>query len=508
MVDIIGRGKENVKESDFLAEIKYSGDYNLGTIDVINVNGESAPIHAMVQELNIFEDIEANAVTGNAVLVDNLNLINKIPLQGTERLAFKLATPGTSEKEHMVDATEESGYPFYIYALTDKKIVSETSVSYTIHFASRDFMRNTRIRVSQAYDGALHQSVISIFRDPLGLNSRKSLTYEETRNSDKVVIPNLRPFVAINLISGKAVSKNSEGAGYYFYETTKGFHFRSYESMLTLQGKFARNELITLRYTPTANVMHNKKVEDNIYSVQDYEFIQHYDTAAQQATGTYGSKVIMHNIYDKSYEIKLYDYHKEFSKHFQTDRVGRASTHNYPVSKTPVDDDELNVSEYTDSYICLKGTTRYLHNRNTGSFGSTVDDEGLTEATKISQYNQVHNSNILKITMSGHSYLQAGDVIYFEVPPVEVERRKGISMGYSFDEHHSGRYLVTKLRHRVAGGEYKMILVCIKDCVYTRHASKGAYTGKISPLGKLINLYDEDKKQSGEKASPGHPSNM
>ena len=146
----------------------------------------------------------------------------------------------------------------------DKKIVSETSVSYTIHFASRDFMRNTRTRVSQAYDGALHQSVISIFRDPLGLNSRKSLTYEETRNSDKVVIPNLRPFDAINLISDKAVSKNSESAGYYFYETTKGFHFRSYESMLTLQGKFARNELITLRYSPTANVMHNKKVEDNI----------------------------------------------------------------------------------------------------------------------------------------------------------------------------------------------------------------------------------------------------
>jgi len=303
-------------------ELKYSGDYNLGNIDVINVNGESAPITPMVQELNIFEDIEANAVTGYAVLLDHLNLINKIPLQGTERLAFKLATPGTSNSEHMVDATEKTGYPFYIYALTDKKIVSDTTVSYIIHFASRDFMRNTRIRVSQAYDGALHQSVISIFRDPLGLNSRKGLTYEETRNSDKVVVPNLRPFDAINLISGKAVSKNSEGAGYYFYETTKGFHFRSYESMLTLQGKFARNEMVVLRYEPTANVMHSKKVEDNMYNVDEYEFIQHYDTAAQQAGGTYGSKVIMHNIYDKSYEIKSYEYHKEFSKHFQTDRVG------------------------------------------------------------------------------------------------------------------------------------------------------------------------------------------
>ena len=64
-------------------EIKHSGDYNLGNIDVINVNGHSAPITPMVQELNIFEDIEANAVTGYAVLLDNLNIINKLSLQGT-----------------------------------------------------------------------------------------------------------------------------------------------------------------------------------------------------------------------------------------------------------------------------------------------------------------------------------------------------------------------------------------------------------------------------------------
>ena len=64
-------------------EIKHSGDYNLGNIDVINVNGQKVPIQAMVQELSIFEDIESNAVTGNAVLLDHLNLINKIPLQCT-----------------------------------------------------------------------------------------------------------------------------------------------------------------------------------------------------------------------------------------------------------------------------------------------------------------------------------------------------------------------------------------------------------------------------------------
>ena len=86
----------------------------------------------------------------------------------------------------------------------------------------------------------LHQSAIQILRDETGLDSKKKLNYEPTRNKDKFVIPNMRPLSAMNLLANKALSKNANGAGYYFYETTKGFHFRSYESMLAGQGKNAR----------------------------------------------------------------------------------------------------------------------------------------------------------------------------------------------------------------------------------------------------------------------------
>ena len=44
------------------------------------------------------------------------------------------------------------------------------------------------------------------------------------------------------------MSKNARGSGYHFYETSKGFHFRSYESMLAYQGLHARDEILTLAY--------------------------------------------------------------------------------------------------------------------------------------------------------------------------------------------------------------------------------------------------------------------
>ena len=100
----------------------FAGDYNLGTLIIINSVGESLPLPmGIVAELNIYEDINSNAVTGSMHMFDSNNIISNASLQGNERLVFKLSTPGTSgHRCDTVDATEETGYPFHIYALTDR----------------------------------------------------------------------------------------------------------------------------------------------------------------------------------------------------------------------------------------------------------------------------------------------------------------------------------------------------------------------------------------------------
>ena len=52
-------------------------------------------------------------------------------------------------------------------------------------------MRNIRTKISQAYDGKLSSIVQQILGDKNGLDSRKKLYYEETKNSDKIVILNI-----------------------------------------------------------------------------------------------------------------------------------------------------------------------------------------------------------------------------------------------------------------------------------------------------------------------------
>ena len=360
--------------------LEFAGDYNLTNITIINSVGERLGLRlGTVQELNIYEDINAHAITGSMHIVDAHNIITGASLQGNERLLFKLSTPGSTNKiEDTVDATEETGHPFHIYALTDRVNLSETTMAYTLHFCSRELFRNARTRVSKAYDGGLANAVVSILRDEDGLDSKKDLYFEKTRNQDKIVIPNMRPLEAINMISNKALSKNGKGAGYYFYETTKGFQFRSYESMLALQSLHHRDEILTLNYEPKPVGSRSIRTHDNQIAVESYEFLQHFDTLFQQASGTYASRVITHNLYDKSYNIKDYHYHNYFADMFHADSVSDNSKRNYHISDTPVDSDpkeypakgDKTVSDYPESKIVLQSSTRFLHNEDTGIFGT------------------------------------------------------------------------------------------------------------------------------------------
>ena len=484
--------------------IQQPGDYILPDIVLVSHDGNAMAIRDMVIELNIYESIYKNAVTGTLVLFDTQNLIQNLPIQGTERLIFKLSTPGTSNNSNLtIDATETTGNPFHIYKLSDRKELKEGVESYMLHFCSREMFRNMRHRVSKAYDGELSTSAVQIFTDIEKLDGRKQFKFEPTKNADKVVMPNIRPFDAINMLATRALSKNGNSAGYLFYETTKAFYFRSLENMMATLSVFPRDEEIEINYSPkNVGAGGGKKGvsgEYNLYNVDNYSFDQHFDTATNTIAGTYGSNIITHNIYDKSYSITDYNFHDSFHEEYHAAKVGqRGSQLNYPVSRTPISleltDDgsrQKAISDYPESYTSLLPTTRYLHGENTGMFGTDLESEGYTEARKISRTNITNNSNILRIELPGHSYIEAGDMIKFNLP--SQEPGKGEHRGTILDEHHSGRYLVAKLRHQVAKEGYAIIIECIKDSVANAYGDNDTYPGTEQQSPRIVDLYEDEK---------------
>ena len=86
-----------------------AGDYTLGHIDLINHRGDIIDLKYIVVELNIYESIYKNAVTGSIVIADEGNQIARMAVQGLERREYHLKTPGVSYgKEDVNDASEET----------------------------------------------------------------------------------------------------------------------------------------------------------------------------------------------------------------------------------------------------------------------------------------------------------------------------------------------------------------------------------------------------------------
>ena len=104
---------------------------------------------------------------------------------------------------------------------------------------------------------------------------------------------------------------------------------------------------------------------------------------------------------------------------------------------------------------------------------------------------QVSVGTRLRLVIKGQSYLEAGDVIYFNLRSIDEKNPRGVA-----DPQYSGRYIITILRHRITKEEYKMVLECVKDSVFTPFASQGLkfFPGQASQEGpQFVDIYGTDK---------------
>ena len=513
-------------------QLEFAGDYHLPFLHLINHMGEGVDpethgeniIHLMI-EFNIYESIYDSSVTGSMVIVDTQNLISKLPIQGTERLSFKLTTKLENDSENtVIDCLETHGREMHVYAVTDKKQINDSTLTYTIHFASREFVRNLRTRVSESFSGRMDEMVNKIFTDPDYLDSQKTLHFQPTRNQDKIVVPNLNPFAAIAMISKRALPEieRSKGAGYLFYETTKGFHFRSWESLCVDKGGNYRDAVQQFRYVQ-GNMQSEQehlsgkkgertitdRIQENYKNVESYRFTNNFhDVAANTAMGTYGHRVITHNIYDKSYREDDYHYHNRWNqtKHLE----------DFPsVADSPVDHDTLdgtnrqkNVSDYPEARISVQSTTQFAHGENTGAFGTPVEDDGILEGARMAQINKIVHGTQLEMTVNGQARLQAGDLVDFDLQSVENRQNSGGHL----DPQYSGRYIITSIRHRVAQGKFIQVLTCVKDSSKSGYGYAGkSFTemagAKVKGTSQDINEQDNQPSYEAPKTRPGawHP---
>ncbi len=488
--------------------LQYAGEFRISEIAIFNVYGNVAGIATASAELSIYEDIEQNFITGNLTFVDTEDLVNKLPILGQEYLEFKVRTPLKStygEGEYDFTNTRMA-----VYKCTKERLNSNTQ-QVSLDFISTEAIKDSNTKISRAFDGPYDDAVAKTFKNTWGLNSKKKFYVQPTQGNFKFVAPNTRPTDVMNMIASRAVPKTSIAPGYFFYENGQGFHFRSIDSfffMAKSEGLAPHPEMFEyFADSETARGLNNPR--DNPMSqmrtVKSFKVLPQNDLITGQRTGTYASKLITHDQYNKTFKEHEYNYIDDYIRtpHLEKDDAmtdqaeyrGLIPQAHYDFNDTETTNTRSQgsaykyLSDYSDARIMVQSNTANIHNSN------------MKEGYKVSEYVQ-RRKNVLgtmnalqcELETHGNTHLNIGHIIRINVP--RAGRNKNGVKSTDHDKYLTGRWLITAIRHsfNIADQIHTMALTCIKE-TYSMPLYEKASPLQISVKdeGKPVNLYDDSQ---------------
>ena len=469
------------------------GQYDLSELAIISYRfaEDSLPdridIKGILYNLEIAEDIMSKNIVGSAIVYDMQDIRSILPIIGLERLSLKFNSPGLQG----YDYSEDTGVPLQIYKVDKikKDPNNERAQLYQIYFCSPEMYRNSTTKISRAYAGPVEDAVKDILRNYL--KSTKPFYFEPTSTNAKYVIPNLKPYDAINFLCTQAKSKKFRlNAGYKFFETSEAFHFRSIDSMMGLDGQFKevppvwKFQAMITAITEDDKQPEIKDIERRLSSVIKYEFNKPVDTLDNINMGMYANKVTTHDAFNKTIKTTTYNYnelgglqvHTEMAA-TQFDSVGLLYPEDGKGKGVKFADTGKALSELPEAKTMVVSETSKVHN----DYEFTPNAELLP---LITHQRQVMRNMNLSLLVYGNTKLNAGDIITFQSPlqrPGNMEN----------NPYTSGRYVIMAIKHivNVEAQRHEMVLKCFKDSVRNAYPKE---EDALSSVGISKDIKDEE----------------
>lgn len=283
---------------------KASTSFELSRLQLTSLaSGVSVDLRLVALEINIYESIFSNVLSGDLTISDSNNLISNVPIYGYEVLEV-------SFKSNMDASSSPYSKTFRVTNVEKVSPSKERNATYVINFSSPTDLLNESISVSQSFSRKrISDMVYSICKSYLSITPD---TLEPTKYLHDMVIPYMDPLTAINLLSSRAVSDTFKGAFYMFYENRDGYHFRSIESNIIQKP----SRIFLLQ---PANIRLPGSMPDDttdILAIQDYSFETLPNVLQNTMVGMYGSRLMVHSLVQKVWRIHDFDYVKTY-KDFQ-----------------------------------------------------------------------------------------------------------------------------------------------------------------------------------------------
>ncbi len=413
-------------------------------IELVLDQGGSVDLSKLCVHLDIFEDMDQPFLTGVAKIVDAIGFRTHLPLSGSESMTIRYRTPGIGSK--VVEAK------FDVLAMDGRsKKPDDRSEIYDLRLVSKMYFMNEIQRVEGAYEGKISDILKQIIEEYL---PGFSYLIEETRDTYKFVIPNMKPVDAIRWLAGKAMGKEApHNANFVFYETVDSLVFASL-------GRLAQDKSRKAYHSKLSSIDDgSNKTRRNFLKIQEFEIARDFDVQDDMAAAGISSRLVTHDLTTKQITFRDLNYIKDFdgTDHIEGNRKFAVKSKYFDISN---------------------GRTFFLP-KQTQNYGTLYDKNHNYEEyfLKSKSSRQMWQNNALLITAAGDSTLRLGMVVSVDLPSNEPNRKNDPEW---LDKYVSGRYMITALRHSIlnAGGkEYTNMIELSRDSLPTAVPDNKTFLG-------------------------------
>lgn len=210
--------------------------YSPGLEKRIPKGANGIDVSSFLQQVDIYESIFDNTISGSVMLLENIGLIELLPIIGVEYLWFSFevdddqAQKRSFQRQFRVVKVRDISYPRHDYRL------------FTLDLSTHEFVSSISQRISRQYEKkTCREAVLDIAKVDLGIPSLTSA--EDTNGKITITIPNYTPLQAINYLTLLAQTKDKKESNFVFFETLEGFHFTSIAKLIT-DGKRAAGNTV------------------------------------------------------------------------------------------------------------------------------------------------------------------------------------------------------------------------------------------------------------------------
>jgi hypothetical protein len=431
--------------------VTYAQDYNLKTLVLLTPGGTFDLKNSLV-ELGYFEDIFSNSISGYLQISDSQGLIEKLQLIGNEYIRVSFTKASTTD--FINDML------FRVNKISSRQLIGNTTTEgYVLNFCSDELILSEQYKVSKSYkDKKISDIINDILTGYLKVDpNNKVVDIEETKGIYSFIVPNMKPFEAINWVStyAQSATPGSYGSDMLLFEDSQGFHFFSLQTLFT--------QVPERTYTYAPKNLDNKTAtqDQKFYGVNSYQVVDAFDTLHAVNSGIFANRLITIDPLLQRWNIVDFNYKTYFNNSTQlnkysivNDATNRLGDKVYETPQAVLKFAASNKDQKNIPYIGNKPSA-YSHDIFLETYIPT-----RTSQLSLSNYNKV------KLFMNGDPTVTAGSTINFNLVSMDPA-----TQGKELDKYYSGKYLISAMKHVIKVDGYKMIVEVIKESVPNQYVS-------------------------------------